>query len=474
MKKFKNNKGISLVSLTIAVIILVVLTSMLVYNAKNGIKLRTLKMMQNDIDLLSNEISAYYVKYGDVPAEIEYLGPINFEKQPNDDDKYYVIDLSAFEDITLNYGLDYNNITSSADTVNLTDVYIVNKQSMHVYYAKGIEMDGVMYYTNDEDEEIKLIGDRTGLKVGDYVDYKPTLNTEGYTADKLTEAITGSTSNTSTITQDQQYTTETRTGMTWQILRIYDNGSIDLIGSPTSQDVYFKGADGYNNGVTVMNDICEELYSNESLNVKARSVRYEDLEYWLTDAGKTVRDAYSYYDGGPTYGHTQTYTSSIYRYYPNLYAQEKGTKIDSGLSGLTEGIDKEQGNATGLGISDKGTASGSTQASTSLTVTQTFWGGSNIVTSENFGEGANVLKTTNNYWVASRCANCGPEGAYFGLYYVYYGYTSDINGTRLFHSYSGTLGYYNRLRPVVSLPSSVQIENCTEPNSVDNMHKIQY
>ena len=156
MKKIKNNKGISLVSLTIAVIILVVLTSMLVYNAKNGIKLRTLKMMQNDIDLLSNEISAYYVKYGDVPAEIEYLGPINFEKQPNDDDKYYVIDLSAFEDITLNYGLDYNNITSSADTVNLTDVYIVNKQSMHVYYAKGIAMDGIMYYTNDEDEKIKL------------------------------------------------------------------------------------------------------------------------------------------------------------------------------------------------------------------------------------------------------------------------------------------------------------------------------
>ena len=156
MKKIKNNKGIALVSLTIAVIIMLVITSMLVYETKNGIRLRNLKKMQNDIDLLSNEISAYYNEYGDIPAEIEYLGEINFEKQPNDDDKYYVIDLSAFEDITLNYGLDYNNITSSADTVNLTDVYIVNKQSMHVYYAKGIAMDGIMYYTNDEDEKIKL------------------------------------------------------------------------------------------------------------------------------------------------------------------------------------------------------------------------------------------------------------------------------------------------------------------------------
>ena len=308
---------------------------------------------------------------------------------------------------------------------------------------------------------------REGLKVGDYVDYKPTPNAEGYTADKLTEAITGSSSN-STITQDQSYTTETGTGMTWQILRVYADGSIDLIGSPTSQYVYFSGATGYNNGVTVMNDICETLYSNESLNVKARSVRYEDLEYWLTDAGKAVRDGYSYYSGGPTYGHTQTYTSSSYRSYPNLYAQEKGAKIDSGLSGLTAGIDKEKGNTTGLGISEEGTASGSTQASSSLTVTQTYWYGA--MNSTNFGEGYNALKTTNAYWVASRYATCGSTSAFFGLRYVG---SSNLFGFNVFDSGGRTNDSYDyRLRPVVSLPSSVQIENCTGTNGIDNMHLI--
>ena len=469
MKKIKNNKGIALVSLTIAIIILIVLTSMLVYNAKNGIKMRTLKMMQNDIDLLSDQISAYYVKYGDIPAEIEYLGPINFEKQPNDDDKYYVIDLSAFEDITLNYGLDYNNITSSADTQNYNDVYIVNKQSRHVYYARGLEMDGIMYYTNDEDEKVKLIGDRTGLKVGDYVDYVPDENATGYTADKLKYEITGSMDNRENFMQGKQYARDGE-GMTWQILRIYEDGTIDLIGSSTEQGIFFCEIEGYNNGVTVMNDICKTLYSNEKLNAEARSVNYEDLENWLTDKGKTVRNTYSDYEGGPTYGHTQTYTEN--KIYPELFEQEKWGNIDSGLSGLTAGIDKEKGKLTGLGISDGGKASGYGQANSTLTATQTYWKGE--VNNVNFGEGSEVLRTDDygSYWLASRYTNCQIGTIVFGLDFVddrgLYG--NDLcDSTYLMYVYSSYC-----LRPVVTLRPSIVIENCTGENSVDNMHKIKY
>ena len=283
-------------------------------------------------------------------------------------------------------------------------------------------------YLVDANGNIGEVVKREGLKVGDYINYIPDENTTGYTADKLTSDITGSTSNTSTITQDQQYA-EDGTGMTWQILRIYDNGSIDLIGSATTQTVWFGGASGYNNGVTVMNDICKTLYSRGD--IEARSVNYDDIESWLTPEGEAVRDAFSIYSGGPTYGHTQTYTSS--RYYPNLYAQEKGAKIDSGLSGLTAGIDKEQGNTTGLGISDEGTASGSTQASSSLTVTQTYWEGS--MNSTNFGEGYNALKTINIYLVASRCANCGSDYAAFGLHRVS---SLNIYGSGMFYSHRGT------------------------------------
>ena len=61
----------------------------------------------------------------------------------------------------MNYGSDFSKITT--DTVNdYDDLYIVNEQSHHVYYARGIELDGVMYYTNDTDEDIGLV-----ITVGD-------------------------------------------------------------------------------------------------------------------------------------------------------------------------------------------------------------------------------------------------------------------------------------------------------------------
>ena len=364
----------------------------------------------------------------------------------------------------------YGNITEDNLAEELTknigerDVDYTLEKEGDIFIVTYIESD--RSYTVDANGNVREAVRREGLKVGDYVDYKPTPNTTGYTADRLTSAITGSSGNTSTINQDQQYAEDGR-GMTWQILRIYADGSIDLIGSPTSQNVSFGAATGYNNGVTVMNGICEELYSNENLNVKARSVRYEDLEYWLTDAGKAERDGYSNYSGGPTYGHTQTYTSNLR--YPNLYLQEKGAKIDSGLSGLTAGIDKEKGNTTGLEISEEGIASGDRRASTSLTVTQTYWSGA--MNLDNFGEGYNALKTTDYYWVASRYSSCFSTYAGFGFYYV--NISELIGGDRI---YSHNISYdgLGRLRPLVSLPSGVKIESCIGDNSVNNMHKIQY
>ena len=150
----KNNKGITLITLTVAVLIMIILSSMLIYNAKNGLKMKNLKDMQNDIEILEDKVNAYYVKYADIPAEIEYLGNINFEPQPNDDDEYYVLDLKALEGISLNYGSEFTQIKTREDTYQYNDVYIINKQSLHIYYAKGVEIDGVAYYTNSEDESV--------------------------------------------------------------------------------------------------------------------------------------------------------------------------------------------------------------------------------------------------------------------------------------------------------------------------------
>ena len=174
-RKHNSEKGITLITLVVAVSIMIIISGMLIYNAKNGIKMRNLKMMQNDIDLLNNKVDAYYVKYGALPAEIEYnVTPLPFASynSPNDNEKYYVLDLKAFEGLTLNYGADFANITAE-NVADYTDLYVINEQSHHIYYVRGIEIDGVIYYTNDEDEEVKIsegkiidaIGTRNGIIV---------------------------------------------------------------------------------------------------------------------------------------------------------------------------------------------------------------------------------------------------------------------------------------------------------------------
>ena len=160
----KKIKGLSLISLTIAVVILIIISSLLIYNAKNGVKIRAYKMLQNDVQLLEDKVNAYYVKYSAIPAEIEYVNTTllnrifnESEKSPNDGEEYYVIDLKALEGVTLNYGKDYENISTEDDTRKYEDVYIINKESHHIYYVKGINFDGKWYYTNENDDEVNVV-----------------------------------------------------------------------------------------------------------------------------------------------------------------------------------------------------------------------------------------------------------------------------------------------------------------------------
>ena len=160
----KKIKGLSLISLTIAVVILIIISSLLIYNAKNGVKIRAYKMLQNDVQLLEDKVNAYYVKYSAIPAEIEYVNTTLLnrmfnenKKSPNDGEEYYVIDLKALEGVTLNYGKDYENISTEDDTRKYEDVYIINKESHHIYYVKGINFDGKWYYTNENDDEVNVV-----------------------------------------------------------------------------------------------------------------------------------------------------------------------------------------------------------------------------------------------------------------------------------------------------------------------------
>ena len=100
-KILKNQKGISLIALTATILVLSIVTSVVVYNAKDSIQIREYKKLENDIEVLQGKVEMYYLKNDELPVlekdntKIQYSGNSKFKnnKQANDNDKYYILDL---------------------------------------------------------------------------------------------------------------------------------------------------------------------------------------------------------------------------------------------------------------------------------------------------------------------------------------------------------------------------------------------
>lgn len=146
--KLKGNKGITLVTLILAIVIMLIISSILIYSASTATRTKALNSMYNDINALTNKIQIYYSKYGEIPIiKEQYTNVTNVNLiNQNDNDKYYVIDLELLENIKLSYGKDYSKYKQSANA-ELTDIYVINEQSHNIYYIKGVQVDEITYYT---------------------------------------------------------------------------------------------------------------------------------------------------------------------------------------------------------------------------------------------------------------------------------------------------------------------------------------
>ena len=278
-------------------------------------------------------------------------------------------------------------------------------------------------------------------KIGDYVNY--TYDTASNYV--LTSAICGSSSNPADgIPQT--------TGLKWRILNIDEaNGTVDLISeNPTGTSVYFGNILGYNNGPYLMNEICKAQYSNKSLGVNARSINLLDMEKHLTAAGIAARNGYT--NGVQQYGKTKTYASNTK--YPSLYAGQKGAGVDvaeenasSILQDHTKGNDP-YGESKPIATIEP-TTDNTSGTGNPLTVTQTYYNIS--INSTNYGDPYKVLSNSTWYWVAARYVFTNSDNAFFGLRYA----VTNAYGYNMFYSNGSTNSNGYRLRPVVSLSSSI-------------------
>ena len=164
----RNNKGITMISLVITIIVLLIVTSITVHNGLVQMKIKRVNNLYADIDSLSTKVAEYYLKNKTIPIynepyvddknELQVLfnnnGATETEKliNVNDEGAYYVLDLSKLDNLTLNYGDDYKTWNSSEPKSQ--NVYIINTVTHQIYYPHGIKMDNDYYFTKFPDKNI--------------------------------------------------------------------------------------------------------------------------------------------------------------------------------------------------------------------------------------------------------------------------------------------------------------------------------
>lgn len=168
MINLKKDKGVTLIALTITIIVLLIISGITINSSKSQLAIKKVNNLYSDIESINTKISDYYLKYNSLPVfeNNPYMNDsTSFEEfisskggnqnalNANDSGPYYVLNLSKLENLTLNYGSDYKNWNDTSTAEAYQDLYIINKVTHQIYYAKGIEYKGKLYFTRENSGE---------------------------------------------------------------------------------------------------------------------------------------------------------------------------------------------------------------------------------------------------------------------------------------------------------------------------------
>ena len=317
-----------------------------------------------------------------------------------------------------------------------------------------------------------------GLKAGDYVNYTPTegtykvangANGTGYTSDA----------------EYQLFTTETgESSLKWRILSIDEKtGKIELVSATAGQvetPLYLEGADGYNHGVDILNDLCEALYSKTANGEKiatARSMNLDDIN------AKTTYDYKEFIYNTKKYGDKKQLSTigKNFMKYPNLYREEIGYGNANVFN--TTGLNVSEGKNDGVtdenGLTTYSTVTGITDGNTAgtdpyITFTYYKYNPEEFLNTE-LGVNTAPKKLINiekTYWLASRCVYETSGNVYF--YIRCLNANVGLSHPDLFYA-NGYEGHTkNTIRPVVTLDTTELLDLSIGDGSAEKPWGMKY
>lgn len=132
MKKIKSNKGITMVTLIVTIVLMTLLITVAVTSVDDGTDFRKYSLMCADIEQLENKVLYFYREYGELPIGNEV---VNIPEAINNGHEFYKLNINKLNGLTLNLG-------------DVNDKYIIDIETFEVYYLNGIEYEGKIYYTD--------------------------------------------------------------------------------------------------------------------------------------------------------------------------------------------------------------------------------------------------------------------------------------------------------------------------------------
>ena len=434
--KVKNVKGITLIALVITIIVLLILAGVTIatLTGDNGIltKANEAKTITNEKDE-EEQIEIGYTEYlmADQTGE-----KVNFE------------------------------VSEAAVTGKEGDWIIRFNKTGKEYYFDGETITKVTW--KQEEDTITNIETKQTLKVGDYVDYDPTL---GANASDLTysspSSKTGADSN-----QDFNVSTYKSAGYGWRVLGV-KNGKIRLISeefigpgtyTDSSRTYYnLKGQKGYINGIEELNKI-SAIFGHGKGAEKATSITVEDINEitgYNPETAKYDQGDWDEYGNKVTYtrgsgtalsssatnGKTWSGTQSTFNYYDK--ASKTFKALTSGSTKITSTyyyynpttLNREQAKPT-QGVDENGVYN---------TVYQMLFG-KYTIDNNSYSRSFTGTGTQPYYWLASDYAHAYNYFVDWGLRYVSYG---GVSYSDLCNSYGSAS---SGVRAVVSLKSDISLE----------------
>ena len=440
-------RGITLVALIIAIIILLILATVSVRLVING----------GIVDRANRGTQAYFDNEVQKQIKLAYAQWQTSEWIKNNEN------VSTFMQTRLRTSLNDNGLTVK-ETNGILKVTLSNGKKFDYNVETGTTSEGL------PDGKIRF-GNKV-IGIGDQVNYDPTLNATGSTTYTSPASKSGKTGENA----DQSFDAATykNAGFKWRVLDV-KGGKIRLIAdtdvgpgdySENATSYYLKGSAGYINGVAELNAICG-IFGHGKGAESATSITVDDVNgitgynpaiakynegQWGEYGSKVkyTRGSGNALSSVATNGKTWSRNNAFTKYFAD------GSKT---LSTLAENSSTPQITSTyyykSYNESDELSKSGVLKENGRFCEPyELIFGNYEYNVSNNYDRSFKGTRE-HSYWLASDCAYAYGYAVVWGLRAVH-GASVDSNG--LYYSYGNEGSDHYGVRPVVSLSSNVNIQ----------------